>query len=100
MEDHSKTLERFNELWKQKWPHVWDEVIASIKTRPQHGEFPLPPQAWEEKNVSVPLDSDGFAGFSVVGGRDQPQLPNPAAFIITTVISGGPADGMLKSVVL
>lgn len=40
--------------------------------------------------------SDGLAGFSVVGGRDQPQLPNPGAFIVTTVNSGGPADGFIK----
>ena len=40
--------------------------------------------------------SDGLAGFSVVGGRDQPQLPNPGAFIVTTVTSGGPADGVIK----
>jgi len=26
-------------------------------------------QAWEEKHVTVPLGPDGFAGFSVVGGR-------------------------------
>ena len=39
---------------------------------------------------------DGLAGFSVVGGRDQPQLPNPGAFIVTTVNTGGPADGFLK----
>lgn len=42
--------------------------------------------------------SDGLAGFSVVGGRDQPQLPNPGAFIVTTVNSGGPADGIIKLV--
>ena len=42
--------------------------------------------------------SDGLAGFSVVGGRDQPQLPNPGAFIVTTVTSGGPADGVIKLV--
>ena len=53
-------------------------------------------QAWEEKHVTVPLGHDGFAGFSVVGGRDQPQLPNPGAFIITTVIPNGPADGLLR----
>ncbi len=53
-------------------------------------------KAWEEKNIQVPLGSDGFAGFSVVGGRDQPQIPNPAAFIVTTVNTNGPADGMLK----
>ena len=26
VEDHTKTLERVNELWKQKWPPTWDEV--------------------------------------------------------------------------
>ena len=51
---------------------------------------------WEEKHVTVPLGPDGVSGFSVVGGRDQPQLPNPGAFIITTVNQGGPADGMLR----
>lgn len=24
--EHSKTLERINELWKQKWPGAFDEV--------------------------------------------------------------------------
>jgi len=46
-------------------------------------------QAWEEKHVTVPLGPDGFAWFSVVGGHDQPQLPNPGAFIITTVNQNG-----------
>jgi chromosome segregation ATPase len=76
--EHSKTLERVNELWKQKWPGAYDE------------------QAWEEKHVTLTLGSDGLAGFSVVGGRDQPQLPNPGAFIVTTVTGGGPADGLIK----
>ena len=53
-------------------------------------------QAWEEKHVTVPLDEEGLAGFSVVGGRDQPLLPNPGAFIITIVNNGGPANGILK----
>ena len=26
VEDHTKTLERVNELWKQKWPPAWNEV--------------------------------------------------------------------------
>ena len=65
------------------WQHF--EPLAHIHT-----------QSWEEKHVAVSLDADGFAGFSVVGGRDQPQLPNPGAFIITTVNQGGPADGELK----
>jgi hypothetical protein len=76
--EHSKTLERVNELWKQKWPGAYDEL------------------AWEEKHITLTLGSDGLAGFSVVGGRDQPQLPNPGAFIVTTVTSGGPADGVIK----
>ena len=53
-------------------------------------------QGWEEKHVVVPLDQDGLGGFSVVGGRDQPLLPNPGAFIITVVNQGGPAEGVLK----
>lgn len=40
--------------------------------------------------------SEGKAGFSVVGGKDQPQLPNPGAFIVTAVTKGGPADGILR----
>ena len=39
---------------------------------------------------------DGFAGFTVVGGRDQPQLPNAGAFIVTSVNKSGPADGVLR----
>jgi hypothetical protein len=46
--------------------------------------------------VTVQLGTDGFAGFSIVGGRDQPQLPNPGAIIITTINQDGPADGLLK----
>ncbi|XP_064390736.1 uncharacterized protein LOC135338505 isoform X2 [Halichondria panicea] len=38
VEEHSKTLERVTELWKQKWPVNWDD-------------------AWEEKHVSIDLDS-------------------------------------------
>lgn len=26
VEEHTNTLERVNELWKQKWPFTWDEV--------------------------------------------------------------------------
>ena len=39
---------------------------------------------------------DGLAGFSVVGGQDQPQLPNPGAFVVTSVMKGGPAEGVLR----
>ena len=169
VEDHTKTLERVNELWKQKWPVTWDEVwlyfyslsLLSLSLFPSLSvcisTTPPPPpppslslslslslnpftpyallalsslptslvslpilslsprllrvyfcqtthtgkfqQAWEEKHATVQLGADGFAGFSVVGGRDQPQLPNPGAFIITTVNQGGPAEGMLKYVV-
>ena len=45
---------------------------------------------------SLQQGQDGFAGFTVVGGRDQPQLPNAGAFIITSVNKGGPADGVLR----
>jgi len=44
----------------------------------------------------VPLGPDGFTWFSVVGGRDQPQLPSPGAFIIATVNQNRPADGLLR----
>lgn len=44
------------------------------------------------------LDAEGYAGFSVVGGCDQPQLPSPGAFFITMVNQGGPAEGLLKLV--
>ncbi len=27
VEEHTKTLERVNELWRQKWPYTWDEVM-------------------------------------------------------------------------
>jgi hypothetical protein len=51
---------------------------------------------WETKHVQVPLDIERKAGFSVVGGKDQPQLPNPGAFIVTTINKGGAADGILR----
>ena len=94
VEEHSKTLERVTELWKQKWPVNWDEVGSP--SSPPHTHTHTHVQAWEEKHVTIILDAGGLAGFSVVGGRDQPQLPNPGAFIVTMVNSGGPADGQLK----
>ena len=155
--EHSKTLERVNELWKQKWPGAYDEVcythLPCFVVDPIKCDVLLSTQqAWEEKHITLQLvcyepmnlaysicytlpfymsflyiyntnlasvhhvhpctynylwcslcfppakGSDGLAGFSVVGGRDQPQLPNPGAFIVTTVIPGGPADGLVKSV--
>ncbi len=117
VEEHSKTLERVNDLWKQKWPVNWDEVNSHISHTPARVTIHLnalnetnlmilitshtltlhtPSQAWEEKHVTINLDSAGLAGFSLVGGRDQPQLPNPGAFIVTTVNQGGPAEGHLK----
>ena len=30
VEEHSKTLERVNELWKQKWPGAYDEVSERV----------------------------------------------------------------------
>jgi len=53
-------------------------------------------KAWEEKHVTVALGPDDFAWFSVVGGRDQPQLPNPGAFIIAAVNQNRSADGLLR----
>ena len=131
VEEHTKTLERVNELWKQKWPVHWDEVPTHspltltplthhtlhthvhtpVDILSQNSHYPVPghththplhsfthTQAWEEKHVTISLDSGGVAGFSVVGGRDQPQLPNPGAFIVTSVNQGGPAEGQLKLV--
>ncbi len=46
--------------------------------------------------MTVMLDAEGYAGFSVVGGCDQPQLPSAGAFFITMVNQGGPAEGQLK----
>ena len=40
--------------------------------------------------------TDRLAGFSVVGGRDQPHMPNPGAFIVTAVDVGSPASGVLQ----
>ena len=31
--EHSKTLERVNELWKQKWPGAYDEVSYTLYCR-------------------------------------------------------------------
>lgn len=48
-------------------------------------------------NPSIELKgTDRLAGFSVVGGRDQPHMPNPGAFIVTTVDAGSPASGALE----
>ena len=132
--EHSKTLERVNELWKQKWPGAYDEVSIMhvllaelwyelllyilylpcsyhgkrstshyhwyVNTNPHHlvdcyTYYDLSSSMSERLAYSI-QGSDGLAGFSVVGGRDQPQLPNPGAFIVTTVTSGGPADGLIK----
>jgi chromosome segregation ATPase len=77
VEEHAKTLERVDDLWKQKWKINWDE-------------------AWEEKRVSFQLDPDGRAGFAIMGGRDQSQLPNPNAIIVTQVNQSSPAEGWLR----
>jgi len=41
------------------------------------------------------VDAAGSAGFAVMGGRDQQQLPNPSAIIVTEVVCGSPAHQQL-----
>ena len=46
VEEHSKTLERVNELWKQKWPGAYDEVseraiLMGKKQEFSHSLLPL-----------------------------------------------------------
>jgi len=41
------------------------------------------------------VDSAGSAGFAIMGGRDQQQLPNPNAIVVTEVVCGGPAHQLL-----
>ena len=48
VEDHAKTLERFNEMWKQKWPVAWDEVCS----RPSPS--PSPPHSHLYNQTSLP----------------------------------------------
>lgn len=48
-------------------------------------------QAWEEKHISLEMESAGSAGFAIKGGRDQQQLPNPNAVIVTHINAESPA---------
>ena len=48
-------------------------------------------QLWEEKHISLEMETAGNAGFAIMGGRDQQQLPNPNAVIVTHISTDGPA---------
>lgn len=58
--------------------------------------------AWRPSDIIVPhsclqsgLDDTGF-GFDLVGGKDDPQLPNDNSIFVSNVTKGSAADGKLK----
>ncbi|XP_063244378.1 disks large homolog 5 isoform X2 [Bacillus rossius redtenbacheri] len=56
-------------------------------------------QEWETEILDIDLSglaSDDDLGFSLVGGRDDPQCPNDSAIYVSSVSKGSVADGKLK----
>ncbi|XP_074850904.1 tight junction protein 2 [Carettochelys insculpta] len=52
---------------------------------------------WEQYTVTLHKDSKRGFGIAVSGGRDNPHFENgETSIVISDVLSGGPADGLLK----
>ena len=45
------------------------------------------------------MEATGNAGFAIMGGRDQQQLPNPNAVVVTRISTDSPACRHLMYVV-
>ncbi|KAI1239939.1 Tight junction protein ZO-2, partial [Lamprotornis superbus] len=74
-------------------------------SRQRHSKIVIPPKQapgmeeliWEQYTVTLQKDSKRGFGIAVSGGRDNPHFENgETSIVISDVLPGGPADGLLQ----
>uniref|UniRef100_A0A6I8NEL8 Tight junction protein 2 n=1 Tax=Ornithorhynchus anatinus TaxID=9258 RepID=A0A6I8NEL8_ORNAN len=87
------------------WQNSWTPSSSySTRHRFKASTERLPHQApgmeeviWEQYTVTLQKDSKRGFGIAVSGGRDNPHFENgETSIVISDVLSGGPADGLLQ----
>ncbi|KAL8565502.1 hypothetical protein ACOMHN_049478 [Nucella lapillus] len=115
--DLAKALRNSDECEKQKNDAIKElkeirerfEVMAEREARRQHlnsvghnysrdSAIDADLQEWETETLEMELKGEGGCdiGFSVIGGKDNPQFPGDSTVYVSHVTKGGVADGKLR----
>ncbi|XP_073724179.1 tight junction protein ZO-2b isoform X2 [Misgurnus anguillicaudatus] len=73
----------------------WARAVQSFRTRRGFGPG-MEETIWEQYTVTLQRDAKMGFGIAVSGGRDNPNVENgETSIIVSDVLQGGPADGLL-----
>nr|XP_042117974.1 tight junction protein ZO-2 isoform X6 [Peromyscus maniculatus bairdii] len=80
----------------QLFQRVWIQTFKKLERWKGHGPG-MEEVIWEQYTVTLQKDSKRGFGIAVSGGRDNPHFENgETSIVISDVLPGGPADGLLQ----
>ncbi|XP_059115546.1 tight junction protein ZO-2 isoform X2 [Peromyscus eremicus] len=80
----------------QLFQRVWIQAFKKLERWKGHGPG-MEEVIWEQYTVTLQKDSKRGFGIAVSGGRDNPHFENgETSIVISDVLPGGPADGLLQ----
>ncbi|XP_036063966.1 tight junction protein ZO-2 isoform X4 [Onychomys torridus] len=80
----------------QLFQRVWIQAVKKLERWKGHGPG-MEEVIWEQYTVTLQKDSKRGFGIAVSGGRDNPHFENgETSIVISDVLPGGPADGLLQ----
>ncbi|XP_041516713.1 tight junction protein ZO-2 isoform X6 [Microtus oregoni] len=80
----------------QVFQRMWIQAVKRLERWKGHGPG-MEELIWEQYTVTLQKDSKRGFGIAVSGGRDNPHFENgETSIVISDVLPGGPADGLLQ----
>ncbi|XP_051056087.1 tight junction protein ZO-2 isoform X4 [Phodopus roborovskii] len=80
----------------QVFQRMWIQAVKKLERWKGHGPG-MEELIWEQYTVTLQKDSKRGFGIAVSGGRDNPHFENgETSIVISDVLPGGPADGLLQ----
>ncbi|XP_060243737.1 tight junction protein ZO-2 isoform X6 [Meriones unguiculatus] len=80
----------------QVFQKMWIQAVKKLERWKDHGPG-MEELIWEQYTVTLQKDSKRGFGIAVSGGRDNPHFENgETSIVISDVLPGGPADGLLQ----
>ncbi|KAK7805119.1 hypothetical protein U0070_002041 [Myodes glareolus] len=80
----------------QVFQRMWIQAVKKLERWKDHGPG-MEELIWEQYTVTLQKDSKRGFGIAVSGGRDNPHFENgETSIVISDVLPGGPADGLLQ----
>ncbi|XP_050014871.1 tight junction protein ZO-2 isoform X4 [Alexandromys fortis] len=80
----------------QVFQRMWIQTVKRLERWKGHGPG-MEELIWEQYTVTLQKDSKRGFGIAVSGGRDNPHFENgETSIVISDVLPGGPADGLLQ----